>query len=190
MAKGKPATVELVQNSDHPDVIATLARVGSATGVANIHRVLANSPAVFAAYINFVYALRKETLLPPIDRELGILVVLERHGGDYELPPHRRLATTLGLTDDQIANVRADGSDALFSDRQNSIRRFAERFGADPADRDALPADDLAAHLNSQEIVELALSLMLYMGMSHFTSVIEIPRGEDPTKFKVPQAGR
>ena len=177
--------LDLIFDTDHEGVVKTFERVGSSTGVANIHRAVANAADIFAAYIEYVYGVRHKMTLDAADRELAICCVLERHQGHYELPPHRRFAITLGLTEEQVLNVRNPDARHLFSPRQQAILDFTERFGADPDDRPNMPRDRIEDFLNSRERVELGLSLALYMGMSHFTSVFDIPI-QKATDFRVP----
>ena len=123
--------------------------------------------------------------LDPADRELAICCVLERHDGEYELPPHRRFALTLGVTEEQLANVRNPEARHLFSDRQRAILDFAERIAADPSERDRFGPDRLEQFLDNRERVELGLVLALYMAMSHFTSIFDI-EVQNANDFRVP----
>ena len=176
MGSSKRTPVELVRDSSDPDVLATFERVKGKVGVVNIHRTIANSPAVFTHFIAFAYALRHQTVLDPRERELAILCVLQRHEGDYELAAHRQIALGLGLSAAQVENVcRASEHQDLYTTRQHAVLRFAERFAASPASRDALAADRIEDFLNNRERVELALTLALYLGLSRFTGLLDVP---------------
>jgi alkylhydroperoxidase family enzyme len=144
-------------------------------GLVNIHRTIANSPSVFSRFIGFAHALRNDTQIDPAERELAILCVLERHEGVYELVAHRRLAARAGLSEAQITNVRRPDAADVYSDRQRAILRFAEHFAADPRERDALPASGIESHLDNRQRIELGLTLALYLGLSHFTGVLDVP---------------
>jgi alkylhydroperoxidase family enzyme len=178
MGKGKQIAVDLVKTTEHPDVIETFARIEAKSGIGNIHRTLANSPAVFKAFIGLSHALRYSTALDPIERELAICCVLERHEGGYELVPHRRFAVVLGASEAQVLNVGKPDRSDLFSERQQAVLRFAARFAADPAERDALPSDNLEAFLVNRERIELGMTLGIYMGLSHFTALFAVPEDD------------
>lgn len=177
MGLGKRISVDLVQQSDHPDVADTFARLSTKPiGIVNIHRTLANSPAVFNRFIGLAHALRFETELDPGERELAILCVLERHQGDYELDKHRAIARAAGMSEAKIAHIRAPDAEAgLFSDRERAILIFAEQFAADPADRPAEIDNAIEAHLDNRQRIELGLTLALYLGLAHFTAMLEVP---------------
>lgn len=177
MGQGKRITVDLVRQSDDPDVSATFERLaGKSIGIVNIHRTIANSPAVFNRFIGLAHALRFETELDPGERELAILVVLECHHGDYELSKHRRLASAAGVSDAKIAHVRSpDAEPGLFSARERAILAFAEHFAADPAARPDAVDDAIEAWLDNRQRIELGLTLALYMGLAHFTALLDVP---------------
>ncbi|KQX23259.1 MULTISPECIES: carboxymuconolactone decarboxylase family protein [unclassified Sphingomonas] len=177
MEQGKRIAVDLVQQSDHPDVADTFARLkAKPIGIVNIHRTLANSPAVFDRFIALAHALRFETELDPGERELAILCVLERHQGDYELDKHRMIARAAGVSEAKIAHVRApDAQPSLFSDRERAILTFAEQFAADPGERPAHVETAIEAHLDNRQRIELGLTLALYLGLAHFTALLDVP---------------
>lgn len=177
MGQGKRIAVELVQHSDHPEVLDTFERLaGKSIGIVNIHRTIANSPVVFDRFIGLAHALRFETELDPGERELAILVVLERHHGDYELGKHRRIAQAAGVSEAKIAHVRSpDAQPGLFSARERAILAFAEHFAADPGDRPASADDAIEHHLGNRQRIELGLTLALYLGLAHFTALLDVP---------------
>lgn len=167
--------VDLVQESEDPIVGETFDFLRSKAGVGNIHRFAANSPAVFKNFIGLAYALRYDTELDPLERELAICAVLERHDGEYELAPHRRMAAICGASEDQIAGVSHPERGDLFSPRQQAVLRFAAHMGADPAERDALPEHEIEVWLTNRQRIELGFTLALYMGLAHLTGVFDVP---------------
>lgn len=176
MGSGKRIPIALVSTSDHPDVTETFAQIEAKSGVGNIHRTIANTPTVFKAFIGLSYALRYSTVLDPIERELAICSVLERHQGDYELDPHRRFAQVLGASEAQVMNVRTPERDDLYTERQQVVLRFAARFAADPGgERDTLPEGEIEAYLSDRERVELGITLGIYLGLSRFTALFDVP---------------
>jgi alkylhydroperoxidase family enzyme len=171
----EPIQVNLVQQSDDPGVIATFERVGASTGVGNIHRVVANATKVFPNYINYVYALRHDTKIEPVERELALVCVLDKLKAEYEFRAHKRLILTLGITEEQIDHLQTPDTPGIFTERQRALLHFAKMFATLPAERDALQSYDIRKHLDDQLLVELGLNLAMYVGMSFFTSTIHIP---------------
>jgi alkylhydroperoxidase family enzyme len=175
MAKKTP--IDLVYETDNPEVLETFEKVKGKTGIGKIHRLVANSPTVFGRFIGLAHGLRHNTILDPLERELAICCGLERHNGHYELVPHRQFAIMLGATEAQVANVCNSGDpSAPFTDRQRAILRFAEKVAADPDRIGELEEDGVEAYLNNQERVELALNVAIYIGLAHLTGALDIPK--------------
>jgi alkylhydroperoxidase family enzyme len=157
-------------------VADTFARVArGVVGVINIHRTLARSPDMFAGFIALAHALRNTTELPAPERELAILRVLERHQGEYEIGHHRRLGRTLGLGEAQLEGTAAREIDpSLYDERQLAALRFADAFsekqGVDPE-----LTKTLERLFGERQIVELSLTLALYVGLAHLTHAIDVP---------------
>ena len=173
--------IELARDSSHPEVTATFEKLRARSpvagvSIANIHRTLANSPVVFGRFIDFAHALRYETTVDPAERELAIICVLECHHGEYELVPHRKMALQLGLSQQQVDNVRNPATTAVYNERQRAILQFAECFAADPNDTARRDAGPIVDHLDNRQRIELGLILALYLGLAHFTGTIAVPR--------------
>jgi uncharacterized peroxidase-related enzyme len=83
-----------------------LDNVKAALGVTpNLTRVMANSPAVLEAYLNFSAALRRGSLGAKL-REQIALAVAEENGCDYCLAAHSLLGKQAGLTADDVLDAR------------------------------------------------------------------------------------
>lgn len=187
MNERSPIAIDLVQEAEHPDVIATFERLNarraktggdvSAKGVVigNIHRTVANSPSVFKAFVSMADALRNETQIDPAERELAILCALDLHGDDYEIKPHRMLARMAGLSEPEIENV-ADPESPVYNDRQRAILRFAKLLATSPSERWSRPDPHIQDYLDNRGLIELALNVSCYIGFARLTDVLDIPR--------------
>jgi alkylhydroperoxidase family enzyme len=178
---GLKSRVNLVDDAN-PEANKTFAKLPL---VGALHRAMANSPAAFDAFIELSHILRRETTLPIPDRALAIMRVLELAHGDYELHAHRTFHATFDVTSDQVANLAlASERSDLYSARQVAMIHFAERFAvSDPAERESLPSDGIEKFLNDRQIVELAMSLGLYLATAHLSGILEIPN-EDLSEFE------
>jgi alkylhydroperoxidase family enzyme len=78
------------------------------TSSSNAFVVLAHAPVVGAAALRLVLALLTETALDPKLRELVILRVSQRCGGQYAWVQHAAITTTVGVTYAQIRGTRAN----------------------------------------------------------------------------------
>ena len=162
--------VDLVREPSSPVVVEVFERLAKGTvGVVNIHRTLANSPDVFAAFIGLAHALRFKTQLPALPRELAILRVLELHHGHYEIAHHRKMAIAAGATEEQADNT---ASHELFDPPCRAAIVYAEAFAAG---RGVPASDQLCAQFDNQQRIELSLTLALYLGLGHLTSSLDVP---------------
>ncbi|MDF7775361.1 carboxymuconolactone decarboxylase family protein [Sphingomonas sp. AOB5] len=167
--------VSLVAEPQDEIVAEVFGRLAAGSvGVVNIHRTLANSPEVFAAFIGLAHALRFKTILDPAERELAILRALFVHHGDYEIGHHRRLGAAAGLSDAEMDVACSVGDGAGLTDRQRAILGYADAFAKG---RGVVPADAaaLTGVLDNRSVVELSLTLALYVGLAHLTASLDVP---------------
>ncbi len=160
-----------------PEIVAaTFAKIArGVVGVVNIHRTLARSPDVFAGFIGLAHALRNSTEIPPAERELAILRVLEKHQGAYEIAHHRRLGRTLGLSDAELEGTAAKAIDPeLYDERQLAALQFADAFSERQGVAPELRAT-LVRLFGERQIIELTLTLALYLGLAHLTHALDVP---------------
>ena len=172
MQEERRIPVELVYETDVPEVAATFTRLPR---IGNLHRTIANSPHIFPHYVALGQSLRFQTLIEPTERELAILCVLLRHGGDYEYVLHREYAISLGLSEAEVDHTTRPDETSVYSERQRALLRFAERFAADPAIRPTLPEDRITDYLDNRTLIELSLTLAMYIGAAHLTAVLDVP---------------
>jgi alkylhydroperoxidase family enzyme len=168
--------VTLIREANHPVLAELFERIGaSSTGLLNIHRTLANSPEVFSAFIGLAHKLRFGTELDPAERELAILRVLARHRGHYEIRHHRRLGAAAGLTEEELdLACEARWSAGDWPERRRQVLQYADEF-ASGAGISAETSAGLTGILTSRQIVELSLTLSLYVGLAYFTASVDVP---------------
>jgi 4-carboxymuconolactone decarboxylase len=167
--------VSLVRQTDDPVVEEVFGRLEKgAVGIVNVHRTLANSPEVFAAFIGLAHALRFKTGLEPAERELAILRALARHRGEYEMIHHRRLGAAAGLSPAELEAACDPAVPAGLSGRKQAILDYADAFAIGTGVSDEASAA-LRAVLDDRAIVELSLTLALYVGMAHLTAALDVP---------------
>jgi len=93
------------------DAISVVAP-GRQLGPSNVLGLFANHPALAKAFLGYnAYLLGRDSTIPPHTRELVILRVAWRRRCRYEWAQHVRIARRAGVTDAEIAMVRA-GADA------------------------------------------------------------------------------
>ena len=89
------------------DAISVVAP-GRQLGPSNVLGLFANHPALAKAFLRYnAYLLGRDSTIPPHIRELAILRVAWRRRCRYEWAQHVRIARRAGVTDAEIAMVRA-----------------------------------------------------------------------------------
>ena len=129
----------------------------------NIHRTLGNAPKIFKPYTDLAFALRFDSGVPRVYRELIILRATHLFHGDYEFGAHSAMAMSCGLSAEQVAAVRTwPERNALFDERQRAVIAYADGM-ASPTSVDEPTFAALARHFTPQEIVELTITASYYV---------------------------
>jgi uncharacterized peroxidase-related enzyme len=153
--------------------------------VPNIFRLMANSPAVLEAYLNFSGALAKGALEAKLRERLAITVA-EGNGCDYCLAAHTAIGRLTGLTDEEIDDSRSGASPDRRADAAlKFVRRvLAQRGRTDEADVNHLRA----AGFTDGEIAELVAGVALNIFTNYFNLVsateVDFPVPEPLTATK------
>ncbi len=144
----------------------------------NLMRVMANSPAVLDAYLQFSGALGRGELSAKTREQIS-LAVAQANSCDYCLSAHSAIGKSVGLTAEQIRDARvgrsADG-------KSNAILQFAQQL---VEKRGLVSDDDLAAArdagVNDAEVAEVVANTALNLFTNYFNHVAE-------TEVDFPQA--
>jgi AhpD family alkylhydroperoxidase len=81
---------------------------GRQLGPSNVLGLFANHPALAKAFLGYnAHLLGRDSTIPPRTRELAILCVAWRRRCRYEWAQHVRIARRAGVTDEEIARIRA-----------------------------------------------------------------------------------
>lgn len=158
------ARVPLITDSERPDLEALVARLKSARGgrLLNLYRALLNSPAFAAAWLDFNSTVRFSTTLDAPARELAIMRVAILNGADYQLRIHgTRHAASAGVSAEQVDALPDWRAAGIFSAQQRAVLAYADAMTS-VISVDAAVHDELRAHFNSQQIVELTVLIGAY----------------------------
>jgi uncharacterized peroxidase-related enzyme len=129
--------------------------------VNNIFRVLAHHPGLLRHVIDCGVALRHETRLDPILRELAILTVGRLTHCAYEMTHHSALALRIGVRSEQIEELAAWEHDPSFTTQERAVIRYA----AEATQQIAISSptfEALRGFLDDQQILELVLNVAFY----------------------------
>lgn len=136
----------------------------------NLMRVMANSPAVLEAYLQFSGSLG-QGVLRATTREQLALAVAQANACDYCLSAHSAIGKTVGLTTEQIRDARRGSS---VDGKSNAILQLAIQL----VDKRGLVSDDdLAATrdagVTDAEIAEVVANTALNLFTNYFNHVAE-----------------
>ncbi len=100
--------------------------------ILNIFRTLAHAPKALTAFLGWGnYILSKRNALSPRDRELVILRTGYNCRSGYEWTQHKRIGLDCGLTDAEIARIKAGPDAAGWSDLDQAMLRATDELTSD-----------------------------------------------------------
>ncbi|CDO86167.1 carboxymuconolactone decarboxylase [Mycobacterium triplex] len=134
------------------------------TPTPNIYLALAHAPDQLDRFLSYANALRSCNLSPLL-RELIVLTVGHATGCDYEVAHHQSYALAAGLTVEQVKAVPHFETADVFDDFEKAVMRLAREF-SEGSDVRQETWDAVAAHLTTQQLVQLTLLLAWYVSGS------------------------
>jgi len=151
------ARVPLI-GEERGDLAHFIARVKTERGrLINLYRVLLNSPAIAAGWLDFNSVVRYKTTLDAALREMIILRVSLLNGAEYQARIHGAShALKAGLSAEQIAALADWQDSALFSPAQRAALAWTDAMTRQIEVPDALH-DELKRHFDDQAVVEITV---------------------------------
>ncbi len=148
----------------------------------NVHRVMANAPALLEAYTGFADPL-SQGVLPKRMREQVALAIAARNGCDYCLAAHRAGGRFAKLGPDEIAAAeRGEATDPKEAASLALVLNLLERVG----DADDVVLDRAReAGLGDEEILELAGHVALNVLTNTVNRLARTPNDFATTRMKV-----
>lgn len=147
---------------------------------ANVGRMMAvASEPVFLSFSSFVLALLNDSSLPPMLRELAILRVGYLSDAAYELFQHEALGRQVGLSEGQLAAIKAGDSAApALSEAEAAVLEFVDDVAGNVRASD----ETLAAvrrHLDDRQVMDLILMTGAYMMVSRMLETTGVEMEEE-----------
>lgn len=100
--------------------------------ILNIFRTLAHAPKALTAFLAWGnYILSKRNALTPRDRELVILRTGYNCRSGYEWTQHKRIGLDCGLTEEEIARIKAGSDAGGWSDLDRAMLRATDELTSD-----------------------------------------------------------
>lgn len=155
-----------------PDDIAAQVNDAGAKQV-NLYRCLAHAPDLLRAWIEFAWALRGNSSTSRQLRELMILRTATLHHSPYEWHQHRRMAAEVGVTDYEIAELEMWRTSRAFDPGTRAALAFTDAVvNGDVPDE---INEELAAHFNVQQRIELTVTAAFYSMVPRVLDALGVP---------------
>lgn len=151
------ARVPLI-GEERSDLAPFIARVKAERGkLINLYRVLMNSPAIAAGWLDFNTVVRYKTSLDAALREMIILRVSLLNGAEYQAKIHGAShALKAGLSAEQIAALNNWQDSSLFSPAERAALAWTDAMTLKIEVPDSLH-DELKRHFNDQAVTEITV---------------------------------
>lgn len=176
--EGPVARVPAVQESNPDPIVQQMFANAKQHGgqIINLSLIRANAPQLAKAGAGLAYAIRFDTKTPRPLIELAILRTADLYRGTYELNQHRPMMRACGYTPDQIAAVAAWRRSKLFDARQRALLAYVDEAARGDVDDKTFAA--MKKFFDTQEIVEITITIDNYVGTALFTRALRV-RVED-----------
>jgi AhpD family alkylhydroperoxidase len=145
----------------------------------NVLGLLARHPALARAFLTFNAHLLGTSTLPPRTRELAILRMAWRRRCRYEWAQHVRIARRAGVTDEEIAQIRAGVA--------TPVSRAVDELDEDSCLSDGT-YQALAAELDDRQLMDLVFTIGTYalLAMAFNAFGVELDPGLSDENFDIP----
>lgn len=145
----------------------------------NFSNVLVRSPALYKAFVPLIAKVIAATNLPPRDRQLLCLRTLTLGNDVYEVTHHELISKSAGLSDAEIAAMRAGAGDALTA-FDKILLAAAEQLVRNQHITDET-WQALAERYSQEQLMEVVALVGTYLTMAMLTRNYEIPLEDDET---------
>jgi alkylhydroperoxidase family enzyme len=170
------ARVPLIEESDHPELAETIARIKGARGgrLINIYRLMLHSPALANAWFDLNQAVRYGTEIDGQSRELAVIRVAILNDVEYVQRAHGpAYALKEGLTPEQVASLEDWQSSKLFSEKQRALLAYTDAMTRDIEVSDAVYIQ-VRKHFSERQAVELTMLIGAYNMLTRFLKALQV----------------
>jgi len=145
-------------------------------GHKNIFKMLSHSETHLHNYCRLGNVIRHHGILDPCLREMAITRVGILLGAEYEVIAHKRIGRGVGIPEIKIEALVQGPSNQAFNEIEAAVLAYTDDLVANnnPDSGAGTTFEDLAAHLNPEELVELTLAITFYIMTSKFLITFDI----------------
>lgn len=153
---------------------STARRIASLGGrPLNLYKILANSPDMLDAWVEFAYTLRLSAKTSRTLRELMILRTAQLHDSNYEWYQHRLMAKEAGISESQVADLSMWRRSDQFSAHEKAAIAITEAIVADTFDEEL--HDEVKNLFSPSELIELLLTASFYCMVPRLLRAMDVP---------------
>jgi len=145
----------------------------------NLYRMLPHAITVAPGFLAMGRAILTNSAIDPKLRELVILRVGALSGAGYEIYQHRRVARSVGISDEKIEAALHPGTELAMNDLERLLMRFTDVVVKEVKAPDDL-FNEVASHLTPQTLCELLLTIGFYMLVSRFLENTGVDIEDEP----------
>lgn len=158
MRLAKPRFTPLADAEMNDEQNEVLAAMRARRSVSNIFRTLARAPKALKGFLAWgEYVLSKRNDLPPREREIVILRIGWLCRSGYEWVQHVRIGKGAGLTDDEVARIKAGPDAAGWSPADRALLQASDELHHDQFITDATWAA-LGAHFSDKQRMDVVFT--------------------------------
>jgi 4-carboxymuconolactone decarboxylase len=176
------ARVPLIEETQHPELAASIAKIKGARGgrLINIYRLMLHSPALANAWFDLNQAVRYGTEIDGQSRELAVIRVAILNGVEYVQRAHGpAYALQEGLTPEQVTALLDWRASQLFNAQQRALLAYTDAMTENIEVTDDV-FDNARQHFSERQIVELTLLIGAYNMLTRFLKALKVDP-EPPT---------
>lgn len=145
-----------------------------ATAKLNIYRLVGHDTVFYPLMSQIADAMFSKLHIPPVEREIMVLAVLQIERGKYEWAQHEQIALHLGIGPEKIAAIKDHAFGApVFTDRERALLAFARQVVSSVRVDDAI-FNAVAGFYDSRQIIESIFTIGIYMTGLRITEVAEL----------------
>jgi alkylhydroperoxidase family enzyme len=170
------ARVPLLEETDHPELAGTIAKIKGARGgrLINIYRLMLHSPALANAWFELNQAVRYGTAVDGRSREIAVIRIAILNGVEYVQRAHGpAYALKEGLTVEQVNAIASWHGSNLFTPEQRALLAYTDAMTREIA----VPEDifaELRRHFTERQAVELTMLIGAYNMLTRFLSALKV----------------
>lgn len=148
--------------------------------VLHLYRMLLHSAPVAQGWLDYLTAIRQQTILDGATRELVIMRIAHLNRAPYEADQHAPIALREGLQPDQLqALAHKDIDTALFNAKEQAVLAYTDAMTLLVQVTDQV-FNNVKQHFNEQELVELSATIAAYNMVSRFLEALQIHTEDEP----------